>query len=397
MTSVEREMLDGKYGEGVALAMRVQVALGEAFDAERMVEIGRAHVALSNQEADLWFVEKLLQAGARCRVSPTVNPGFHLEYFLDKTDLTGQDMEMISRTRKAYRQIGATLSFSCTPYLMENIPRQGEIVAFSESSATPYVNAVWGARSNRESAQSALCAAVTGRVPLYGLLLPENRLGNILVRVEAEMGDDFDFRLLGYCAPKIGHGVPVFTGISGATPEALMNLGAELNTAGAYGMYHVVGITPEAPALEAALGGRAPLREVTISRRDLDEVRDSLSCPPGKIDFALFGCPHLTLHQVRHIARLLEGEQLKSPLWVMTSSTTRELARRTGLLSIIEKAGGYIVEDTCIDQPCWRFLEGKVGVTDSLKGAYYARRRGMSFVLRSITDCVRAAIKGEVE
>ena len=44
----------------------------------------------------------------------------------------------------------------------------------SESSATPYINSVWGARSNREGANSALCAAITGYVPEYGLLLSEN-------------------------------------------------------------------------------------------------------------------------------------------------------------------------------------------------------------------------------
>ena len=35
----------GKYGDGVALAMRVLVGVGEAFGAERMVEIS-AHMLL---------------------------------------------------------------------------------------------------------------------------------------------------------------------------------------------------------------------------------------------------------------------------------------------------------------------------------------------------------------
>ena len=62
-------MLDGKYGEGTAYAMKIQFALGEAFDAPCMVPITRAHVALSNQEADLWFAEKMLSGGAKCRVA----------------------------------------------------------------------------------------------------------------------------------------------------------------------------------------------------------------------------------------------------------------------------------------------------------------------------------------
>ena len=40
--------------------------------------------------------------------------------------------------------LGARMNYSCTPYLFDNVPRQNEIISFSESSATPYVNSVWG-------------------------------------------------------------------------------------------------------------------------------------------------------------------------------------------------------------------------------------------------------------
>ena len=72
LTDEQKAMLDGKYGEGAAYAMKIQVGIGECFDAERMVPIKRAHVALSNQAGDLWFAEKLVKAGAHCRVAPTV-------------------------------------------------------------------------------------------------------------------------------------------------------------------------------------------------------------------------------------------------------------------------------------------------------------------------------------
>ena len=80
----------------------------------------------------------------------------------------------MQRTHNAYKALGAVLSYNCTPYMGSNVPNFGEVCAFSESSATPYVNAVWGARSNREGANSALCTAITGYVPQYGLLLDEN-------------------------------------------------------------------------------------------------------------------------------------------------------------------------------------------------------------------------------
>ena len=105
-------------------------------------------------------------------------------------------------------------------------------------------------------------------MPEYGLLLDENRKGDILVRVEADMKSDYEYHLLGMMGDKIGEGIPVFTGLPRVcTPEALRNLGAQLNTSGSYGMYHIVGFTPEAPDLETALGGKKPKWEVVISVR----------------------------------------------------------------------------------------------------------------------------------
>lgn len=398
LTSEEVKMMEGHYGEGTAIAMKVLVAIGEAFGAEKMALINRAHVALSNQEADLWFAEKLLKGEAKCRVSPTVNPGFNLEYFKEVSTISKEDEDIINRTREAYRKLGATLTYNCTPYLENNIPRFGEITAFSESGATPFINSVYGARTNREAAQSALCAAVVGRTPEYGFLLDENRKGDILVDVEADMNNDFDYNLLGYCVPgKAGHGTPVFRGLpSKISPESLMNLGAQLNTAGAVSIFHIIGFTPEAPTLEAAFQSEEPLKEIVITNEDLYEMHQKISENEGKIDFAMFGCPHLSINQVKEIAERVNGNKLKAELWICSSFTTRELAERMGFLEIIEKAGGHIVSDTCIDQPCWHHLKGKKGVTDSPKCAYYTKRRDMQFSIRSIPECVDAAIRGEV-
>lgn len=399
LSKEQQEMLNGKNGVGAAYAMKIQVAIGEAFGAERMVPITRAHVALSNQDADLWFAEKLLAGGAKCKIAPTVNPGFCLPFFKEKGLIDDANAELMGRTHNAYKALGAILSYNCTPYLDTNVPLFGEVVAFSESSATPFVNAVWGARSNREGANSALCAAITGCVPEYGLLLDENRKGNILVRVDTPMHSDFDYQLLGYMGRKIGDGIPVFTDLpKDINKESLMNLGAQLNTSGAYGMYHIVGFTPEAKTLEEAFGGKKPEREVVITRQDLDDILIEISEKGDrKVDFAMFGCPHFTLNQVRHIAERLDGKKLSVPMWILTSSHTLEMAKRTGLFDTVDEAGGYIVADSCPDQPCWHHLKGKIGVTESPKCAYYPKRRGINFVIRQLDDCIDAALSGEVK
>ena len=401
LTSLERDMLEGRRGEGTALAMKVQVAVGKAFDARRMVPISRAHVALSGQEGDVWFVTKLVDAGAHCMVSPTVNPHIDLEY-LDAHlfSIPQEGKDRVTACNDAYTRIGATMTLNCTPELEKNVPAFGEVVAFSESSATPYVNSVLGARTNRESSISALCAAVTGRVPEYGLLLDENRKGEVLVEVEVDVKDDFDYRLLGYAYP-VKHKsieIPVFTGIEGRpTPEGFVGFGAELNTAGNIAMYHIVGITPEAPTLEAAFGGREIKTRVTITEADLQRVRDEVCKEPGKIDFAMFGCPHLSIRQVGEIAAIADGRHFAVGTWILVSSLTRELAERMGFLSTIQRAGGHVVADTCIDvPPCWGPIYGKTGVTDSPKCAYYHELNHTMFRIRPLAEAVSAALIGEV-
>lgn len=398
LTKEQQDMLQGKNGEGAAIAMKIQVAIGESFDAERMVPITRAHVALSNQEADLWFAEKLLNAGAKCRVAPTVNPGFCLSFFKNKDMVSEKDADLMQRTHDAYKKLGAVLSYNCTPYIDTNVPNYREVIAYSESSATPYANGVWGARSNREGANSALCAAITGFVPEYGLLFDENRKGDILVEVKADMNNDYDYHILGMLGKKIGNGIPVFVGLPDyISKEALRNLGAELNTSGAYAMYHIVGFTPEAPTLEAAFGGKEPKKKVVITNADMEAILKEISLEGNReIDFAMFGCPHFTLEEVKYIAEKVDGKKLKKEMWILTSSHVKEMAVRMGFDEIITKSGGFIVPDTCPDQPCWSHLKGKVGITESPKCAYYPQRRGMHFVIRDLETCINAALTGEV-
>ncbi|RVU54715.1 aconitase X catalytic domain-containing protein [Anaerosphaera multitolerans] len=395
----QQDMLDGKYGEGPQLAMKVQVAIGESFNAKRMVPITRAHIALCNQDADRWFAEKMAGMGAKFRVPATVNPGFSLCYFKGDNRVSSEDYEKMQRTNDAYKALGAVLSYNCTPYIDTNVPNFGEVIAYSESSATPYANAVWGARSNREGANSALLAAITGYVPEYGLLFDENRYGDILVEVKATMDNDYKYHMLGMCGKKIGHGIPVFVGLpEHIGPEGLRNLGAQLNTSGSYDMYHIVGFTPEAPTLEAAFGGKEPKRKVTITDDDFEEILEDISLEGNReIDFVMFGCPHFTLKEIIHIANMVRDKKLKKEIYILASSHVKRMAIRMGLNDVLEEAGAHIVQDSCPDQDCWKFLEGKIGLTESPKCAYYPQRRGINFVIRDLDTCVNAAITGEVK
>jgi predicted aconitase len=400
LSDYEKRMLEGGYGEGIAEAMKLQVAIGKAFDAERMVEVSRVHVSLAHMDSDIWYTQKLLAGGARCRISPTCNPIYDLDY-LERagfSDPAGEKV-LLDSVRDTFAKLKIIPTYSCTPGLQSNVPRFGEYVAFAESSATVYVNAVCGARTNRESAKSALAAAITGRAPLYGYMLDRNRLGNVLVNVEATIKDDFDYHLLGYAAAqKMGVGVPVFQGMPRRpSPEELVSLSAQLATGGSVAMFHIIGVTPEASDLESAFGGHSPQKIMTISDDDLSSVQSKLSRKSGKIDFVMFGCPHYSIDQIGAVAKQLEGKIIHKDVefWILTSSFTREMAEKMGYLDVIYKAGGHVVAGTCADISCWhKIYAGKIGVTDSVKAAYYTPRVGMDFQLERRSRCVEIAVKG---
>ncbi len=380
-------------------AMELLVAIGDAYDAKRMIPISRAHAASSGQEGDLYFVELLANGGAHCKVPTSTNPVYDIEYFHSLFDVPKDEAEVARRVMDAYKRVGAMLSWSCVPYLAENIPLYGETVAFSESSATPYVNSVIGARTNREAAQSALAAGVIGKTPEYGLLIKENRKGTHLVKVEATLKDEFDYTLLGYYVGKrTGYGIPVLTGISRQpSTEEFINFCAMSNVPGAISMFYMPGFTVEASTVKEAFQGDMPEDKITVTDREIRHACDELQTTSGKIDFVMLGCPHYTLKQLGEVARLLNGRKIHDGVsfWVCTSATAKVLAERNGYVDVIEKAGGHVVVDTCIDEPCWIVYKDKVGMTDSPKCAYY--RRFKEAVVARLQDCVEAAIKGEWE
>lgn len=178
----------------------------------------------------------------------------------------------------------------------------------------------------------------------------------------------------------------------------MRNLGAQLNTSGAYGMYHIVGFTPEAPDEQIAFGGKKPKWELVITDQDLKDILEEISDPGNrKIDFAMFGCPHFSLEEAKYIADRIEGRRLAVPMYILVSSTTVEMAERMGVKDVLTATGAELIPDTCPDQPCWHYLSGKEGVTESPKCAYYPPRRGVNFVIRDLDTCIEAALTGEVK
>ena len=98
-----------------------------------------------------------------------------------------------------------------------------------------------------------------------------------------------------------------------------------------------------------------------------------------------------------HIAEGVKGKKLAIPMYILVSSHALQMAQRMGVADVLAEAGAEIIADSCPDQPCWHYLKGKVGITESPKCAYYPRRRGIHFIIRDLDTCIQAALTGEVK
>jgi predicted aconitase len=79
-------------------------------------------------------------------------------------------------------------------------------------------------------------------------------------------------------------------------------------------------------------------------QRMLDEEYSSAT--DTKVDTVIFDCPHCILEEILKIAQLLNGRKVSKGvrLWIGTSQHTRALARRMGLVDIIEDSGGWFLQ-----------------------------------------------------
>lgn len=400
LTVEEQKMLAGDYGKTVQKCMKVLVALGDIYGAEHMIEVKNVHApGVSYRvtgDAGLNYVKEASE-DATFRVPMTLNTiGIDYENWEKMgfpEDFAHKQIELI----EAYKKMGAITTNTCTPYLTGNVPMMGEHVAWGESSAIVFVNSVIGARTNREGGPTALAAAVTGRVPFYGYHLDENRKGTHLFRIEKELKTDKDFAVLGYYVGQIvGPGVPVFEGIKERpTLENFKALGAALASSGAVALYHVVGFTPEALKKEDVIGN--DVESIIFGQDEYDKVCTKFS-ESGPIDFVVIGCPHVSINEMRGIADLVKGKQLKSDLWVCTSRQVKDLAERMGYTKTIEEAGGEIVCDTC-PVLCFTLDRGyKTVATNSGKMAHYAPGLwNLQPIIINVDDCIQAALDGKWE
>lgn len=411
LTAEERAMLDGSEGEAVRRALEMQMEVGQFFAAERMVPVASVHAAGDAWimgEAGLSWLEACAEEGAQFRVPTTYNP---CSVDFDHWQALGQPAEHVARERRVHEaltELGIVLSQTCINYQTVTPPRFREHVAWGDTGAVIFANSAVGARSNYEGGPAAVAAGLTGRVPAYGYHLDEQRRGTVVVEVREHLREWADWSALGCW---IGRQVtsywevPVLLledGASAPGVEELKHFGAAAASFGSFALFHIVGITPEAPTLEAACGGRVPQRRLVLERGGLQAVYESFAPRQPRAHLVVFTAPQLSIHEVHEIARRLEGHRVhaETRLFLTVSPQVKLEAERLGYAGMVEAAGGTLLSGTCFYVMAPELLRERFGwetiVTNSAKLANIIEGSGYNPVLRRLDACIAAALSGAV-
>ena len=407
----EQAMLVGEDGPARKWAMEHMVQVGGMFDADDTVVISQVHMMADPESlgaAGVEFLENLAchAPEERCvRVPMITDPrGVDLDYYRP----LGQTEEMADLERRsiaACEALGILMTNTCINYQTVMPPVCGDHVAYGDTGVVIYSNSVLGAYSNFEGGPSAMAAGLTGRTPRYGLHLDENRKATKRFVVRHQPKGLTEWGVLGAFVGGLSGSyweVPVIEGIERTpTSDEMKHFGAAMASFGSTPLFHMVGITPEAPALADVCRGLPPqAREIT--RADLDALKSSFGGKGEKVDVVVFAAPQLSIVEMDQVAGLLDGQKIHpdTSVIVCTSPTVAADAQRMGITKRIENSGAKVLQGTCFYQQHAREIGEANGwkrlLSNSTKIVNIIAGYGYEPALASMEECVASAVKGEI-
>lgn len=420
LTREEQAMLDGEQGAATQKAMELLVRYADALGAERFVETN--NVAGVPGSSTLWLKNYYKEDGGDYRAVfsrfdldsdevvdvPRMNAySCHLQGGMDPELWVEQGMTPEAHANFVYDEgetamHGIQILKTCTPYIAGNLPVMGEHCAWMESSAVVFCNSVIGGRTNTEGRESTSAAMLTKRIPDWGFHRDDYRFGRHEVDVRVPVEDIFDWGMLGYfVGEKVQDEIPVIHG-SVTNPSLIRHkhFGAAAASSGGVEMYHMVGITPEAPSIERAFGANRPVQTFVYDaaeRRRIYEVLNSVG-QSTDVDYVMLGCPHYSIEQIAHAARLIEGRKVHEncALWIFTSRAVKATAEANGYTRTLRDAGALLMTDTCsaISQAVPKGT--KVVAVDSAKQVHYLpAMMGIEGWYGTTEECIDAACTGK--
>lgn len=397
LTDHDRAMLEGAEGEATAQAMRILCAMAVNQGATRLIDVTQGHIdgCIYASPANLTFAEKMAEMGAKVRIPTTMNA-----ISVDHSSWRAQGVPPVfggpaQRLADAYVRMGCQPTFTCSPYLLDTAPTEGEAIAWSESNAVIYANSVLGARTAKHPDFLDLFAAMTGRAPLAGVYVTEHRAARRIVDIDLPEGaDDAVWPLIGYIAGKLSPDrIPLLRGLAGARPgaEALKALCAAFGTTSAAPMLHVEGVTPEAHLV-------APDADhAHIARGDFAAAWTTLNEGPETVDLVAVGSPHASLAECRALAGAMAGRRATIPLIVTAGRAVIAEASAEGTLARLTGAGAQVLPDLCwcsISEPVFPPATRAL-MTNSGKYAHYGPGlSGRAVRFGGLAACAETAVTG---
>jgi predicted aconitase len=411
LDSEEQAMLDGDFGRARQWAMQHLLEVGRFFDATDLVSVTQAHIMADTEslgQAGVRFLEDFAQLpeGERTvRIPMITDPrGIDFKHYkaLKQTD---EMADLEQRAIDAFSALGILMTDTCINYQTITPPTRGEHLAFGDTGVVIYCNSVFGARSNFEGGPSSLAAGLTGRAPRYGLHLESNRRATKRFNVTFQPSSLADWGALGAIIGKQAGSyweVPAIEGIiSTPSSDQLKHMGAAMASYGSIPLFHLVGVTPEAPDIDAVCDP-AVLETVDVNQKDVDEFYGQYGAKGEKVDVVVFSAPQLSHFEMSDVAKLLDGKKLHSDtaLLAVTSPTVYADAKRFGIVDKIESSGAMVLSGMCFYQSYaremglangWRRLLTNSAKLTNIIGGY-----GYQPTLASMQDCVNSAIAGEI-
>jgi len=407
LTADERRMAAGDLGTGAAMAMRIVIDSARLLGAERLIPIASTHIdgALYHGDSGTLFAEKLVEGGARVAVRSTLNVGALDLMGCSRVRLEEPMRGMARRMMEAYRTLGCQQTWTCAPYQAGHRPGLGVNVAWGESNAVVFCNSVLGARTNRYGDFLDIACAIAGRAPDYGLHHAQNRLATLVFDVSALppafLASAFAWPILGSLfGREVGTAIGVVSGVPAHPGEdALKAFGAAAASSGAVGLFHIAGVTPEAPNVATALGHRPPATTIRVTPEMASNARARLSTAKSaaRIDAVAIGSPHLSLAEFDELERSIGGRKLAVPLYACTGRHVISALDAANRRTALERSGVIVVADTCVVvTPILQDLSDAVLMTNSGKFAHYAPgNTGYDVIYASLADCVESAASGK--
>jgi predicted aconitase len=320
LTKEERDIMDGKKGKVLAKVIKTVVQYGEAFGADKLVDLGgNPHTVLmfgSNAVTPIIDIfNECADAGLKAYAEYTIDPRPYDFYNVELSNEYRYDVQDAYNQQDALDKVHLRLGAkdlrysSCTCYWPEvgNAPAAGTYLSWSESSAVNYSNSVLGARTNRNSGGLEMLCNMLGKAPNFGLMTDEGRQAKWIIEVKTTKEPAWS--VLGSAiGMKVMEDVPYITGVDqflgqvdGISMGKLKDMGAATATNGAVGLYHVENITPD-----AIKQGRDLLvkdyQTYVIDDAELDRVLNNYPNLWSKKDAAptraFIGCPHNSFHQL---------------------------------------------------------------------------------------------------